>query len=223
MSAWETSSCATTSSAAAAADAPMGQGGGVGRRVPGVRRGRRLRRRAHRSVPARGRPAGRVAVPDRVADSTSPTPRARRRGPGRSGASRTTTSTWAAGAPRGGAGTSGSPSIDRGRSPARGSARLHGTLACDFPIAQTQVRRFGLAVTGRILDGGMALTLAQASIDPTNGHDFGGFGAFLPFRTLLATQDDAVHVTHRSSPRRRAGPRDLLRGRRRSTFTPCSG
>jgi hypothetical protein len=41
----------------------------------------------------------------------------------------------------------------------------------------------------------MALRLTQASIDPTNGRDFGAFGAFLPFRTLLATKDDAVDVT----------------------------
>ena len=76
-----------------------------------------------------------------------------------------------------------------------GQMRLLGTLRCDFPIAQTQVRRFELAVRGRILDGGMALRLAQLSIDPTNGRDFGGFGAFLPFRTLLATKDDAVNMT----------------------------
>jgi hypothetical protein len=76
-----------------------------------------------------------------------------------------------------------------------GQMRLLGTLRCDFPIAQTQVRRIELAVHGRILPGGMALRLAQLSIDPTNGRDFGGFGAFLPFRTLLATKDDAVNMT----------------------------
>ena len=76
-----------------------------------------------------------------------------------------------------------------------GRMRLLGKLRCDFPIAQTQVRRFELSVHGRILNGGMALRLAQLSIDPTNGRDFGGFGAFLPFRTLLATRDDAVDMT----------------------------
>lgn len=74
-----------------------------------------------------------------------------------------------------------------------GTARLYGKLVCDFPIAQTQVRRVGIVVSGRILEGGMALRLSQASIDPTNGHDFGGFGAFLPVRMLLATHHDAVH------------------------------
>ena len=41
----------------------------------------------------------------------------------------------------------------------------------------------------------MALRLAQLSIEPSNGRDFGAFGAFLPFRTLLATKDDAVYMT----------------------------
>ena len=84
---------------------------------------------------------------------------------------------------------------DQGEIDGTGQMRLLGTLRCDFPIAQTQVRRFELAVHGRILPGGMALRLAQLSIDPTNGRDFGGFGAFLPFRTLLATKDDAVNMT----------------------------
>ena len=74
-----------------------------------------------------------------------------------------------------------------------GNARLDGGLDCDFPIAQTQVRRFGIAVVGKILEGGMALRLSQASIDPTNGRDFGAFGAFLPVRMLLATHDATVH------------------------------
>jgi hypothetical protein len=80
-----------------------------------------------------------------------------------------------------------------GRITGTGNARLDGKLDCDFPIAQTQVRRFGIAIAGRILEGGMALRLSQASIDPTNGRDFGAFGAFLPVRMLLATHDAAVH------------------------------
>jgi hypothetical protein len=82
---------------------------------------------------------------------------------------------------------------DVGRIAGTGSARLDGKLECDFPIAQTQIRRFGLVVAGRILEGGMAIRLSQSSIDPTNGHDFGAFGAFLPIRMLLATHHDAVH------------------------------
>jgi hypothetical protein len=74
-----------------------------------------------------------------------------------------------------------------------GNARLDGKLECDFPIAQTQVRRFGIVISGRILEGGMALRMAQTSIDPTNGRDFGAFGAFLPVRMLLATRNGAVH------------------------------
>jgi len=83
---------------------------------------------------------------------------------------------------------------DEGAIDGTGRMLLLGKLRCDFPIAQTQVRRFELAVRGRILEGGMALRLGQASIDPTNGRDFGAFGAFLPFRTLLATEDDAVSM-----------------------------
>jgi hypothetical protein len=74
-----------------------------------------------------------------------------------------------------------------------GNARLDGKLECDFPIAQTQVRRFGIGVVGKILEGGVALRFSQASIDPTNGRDFGAFGAFLPIRMLLATNDGGVH------------------------------
>jgi hypothetical protein len=84
---------------------------------------------------------------------------------------------------------------DQGEIDGMGRMRLLGKLRCDFPIAQTQVRRFELAVHGRILNGGMALRLTQVSIDPTNGRDFGSFGAFLPFHTLLATKDDAVDMT----------------------------
>ena len=105
---------------------------------------------------------------------------------------------------------------DAGEIDGTGQMRLLGTLRCDFPIAQTQVRRFELAVHGRILPGGMALRLAQSSIDPTNGRDFGAFGAFLPFRTLLATKDDAVNMT---IDRRRVdeqGRGDLLRVHDRS-------
>ena len=84
---------------------------------------------------------------------------------------------------------------DQGEIDGMGRMRLLGKLRCDFPIAQTQVRRFELAVHGRILNGGMALRLTQVSIDPTNGRDFRSFGAFLPFHTLLATKDDAVDMT----------------------------
>jgi hypothetical protein len=73
-----------------------------------------------------------------------------------------------------------------------GNARLDGQLECDFPIAQTQVRRFGLQVVGHILEGGMKIRLLQSSIDPTNGRDYGAFGPILPIRMLLATQDGTV-------------------------------
>jgi hypothetical protein len=75
-----------------------------------------------------------------------------------------------------------------------GNARLDGKLVCDFPIEQTQVRRFGITVVGKILEGGMVLRLSQASLDPTNGHDFGAFGAFLPIGMLLVTHDGTVGV-----------------------------
>jgi hypothetical protein len=74
-----------------------------------------------------------------------------------------------------------------------GNARLDGGLDCDFPIAQTQVRRFGLQIVGHLLEGGMRIRLLQTSIDPTNGQDFGGFGPILPIRMLLATHDGTMH------------------------------
>ena len=73
-----------------------------------------------------------------------------------------------------------------------GSARLHGKLDCDFPIEQTQVHRFGLSVAGRVRGERMVLTLSQASVEPTNGHDFGGFGSFLPVRIALPLRADAA-------------------------------
>jgi hypothetical protein len=69
---------------------------------------------------------------------------------------------------------------------------LYGKLACDFPIAQTQLQRIGLAVTGHVRGDQMTLILSQTSIDPTNGHDFGGFGAFLPARVVLPVHHDTV-------------------------------
>ena len=55
---------------------------------------------------------------------------------------------------------------DTGAVEGTGAARLFGVLECDFPIAQTQVRRFRLQVVGHILEGGMKIRLLQASIDP---------------------------------------------------------
>jgi len=80
-----------------------------------------------------------------------------------------------------------------------GAARLFGKLECDFPIEQTQTRRIGLDVTGRIRDDAIILTLSQTSVDPVNGHDFGGFGAFLPVKVVLALHGDAAdgRVTRR--------------------------
>jgi hypothetical protein len=89
---------------------------------------------------------------------------------------------------------------DAGAVAGRGAARLFGTLACDFPIAQVQVRRVGLEVTGHLRDDRLVLHLAQASIQPAGGHDFGAFGAFLPVRVALAVRDDAARdriVRHR--------------------------
>ncbi|MGZ5297504.1 MAG: hypothetical protein ACXWYT_11310 [Actinomycetota bacterium] len=79
-----------------------------------------------------------------------------------------------------------------GRIDGTGAARLLGKLECDFPIAQTQARRLGLAITGRVRDGLVTLRLTQTSIGPSNGHDFGAFGAFLPVGITLRLHDDAV-------------------------------
>jgi hypothetical protein len=79
-----------------------------------------------------------------------------------------------------------------GRLAGTGAARLYGKLDCDFPIAQTQARRVGLGITGRIRDGRLTMRLSQTSIDPTNGHDFGAFGPFLPVRIELRLRDHAA-------------------------------
>jgi hypothetical protein len=79
-----------------------------------------------------------------------------------------------------------------GRIVGTGAARLFGALECDFPIAQTQARRLGLGITGRIRGGRMTLLLTQTSIRPTNGHDYGAFGAFLPVKIELRLRNDAA-------------------------------
>jgi hypothetical protein len=88
-------------------------------------------------------------------------------------------------------GTLGFTVDDEGDVEGTGTARLFGALACDFPIAQVQLRRIGLDVTGRLRDARLTLRLAQASVSPSGGHDFGGFGAFLPLRVRLAVRDGA--------------------------------
>ena len=81
---------------------------------------------------------------------------------------------------------------DSGKVEGSGAAHLSGPLACDFPIAQVQVRRVALALTGRVRDGRLTLHLAQTAISPSSGHDFGGFEAFLPVRITLTVRHDAV-------------------------------
>jgi hypothetical protein len=73
-----------------------------------------------------------------------------------------------------------------------GAARLYGKLDCDFPIEQTQAHRIDLAITGRVRGERIVLSFSQTSIEPTNGHDFGGFGALLPVKVVLPLRDDAA-------------------------------
>lgn len=73
-----------------------------------------------------------------------------------------------------------------------GAAHLSGPLACDFPIAQVQVRRVELALTGRVREGHLTLHLVQTALSPSSGHDFGAFDAFLPVRIRLTVRHDAV-------------------------------
>jgi len=90
---------------------------------------------------------------------------------------------------------------DAGAVEGMGAATLFGTLACDFPIAQVQLRRIGLDITGRLRDARLTMRLEQASISPSGGHDFGGFAAFLPLRITLAVRDGTVAdrvVRHRA-------------------------
>lgn len=81
---------------------------------------------------------------------------------------------------------------DSGRIEGSGAAHLSGPLMCDFPIAQVQVRRVALNLSGRVLDGRLTLHLVQAAISPSSGHDFGAFDAFLPVRITLTVRHDAV-------------------------------
>ena len=82
---------------------------------------------------------------------------------------------------------SGSGSID-----GTGTARLAGTLVCDFPTAQVQAERIDLAVTGRMRDGRLTLHLAQTGVEPAGARDYGGFGAFLPARVTLPVESDTA-------------------------------
>jgi hypothetical protein len=81
---------------------------------------------------------------------------------------------------------------ESGRVEGSGAATLAGPLECDFPIAQVQVRRVTLAVSGRVREGRLTLHLTQTAISPSSGHDFGGFVAFLPVRITLTVRHDAA-------------------------------
>ena len=81
---------------------------------------------------------------------------------------------------------------ESGKVEGKGAAHLSAPLACDFPIAQVQVRRVTLALTGRVRGGRLTLHLTQTAISPSSGHDFGGFVAFLPVRISLTVHHDAA-------------------------------
>ena len=55
------------------------------------------------------------------------------------------------------------------------------------------MRRFGIAVVGKILKAVWRCVCRGFDRSSTNGRDFGAFGAFLPVRMLLATHDATVH------------------------------
>ena len=117
-------------------------------------------------------------------------------GSGRSAASRTTTS------------TSGGRCTTRWRGNLRfdvdpsgtiagsGAARLYGKLACDFPIAQTQLQRIGLAVTGHVRGDRMTLILTPDLDRPDERPRL---------RRLRCVPADEGRVTR--PPRHRAGTR----------------
>ncbi len=79
-----------------------------------------------------------------------------------------------------------------GKVEGKGAATLAGHLECDFPIAQVQVRRVTLAISGRVREGRLTLHLTQTAISPSSGHDFGGFVAFLPVRITLTVRHNAA-------------------------------
>ena len=167
----------------------------------------RVHRRAHRPVPAGRRPAGRDRSPPGATPRRPP-----RREPvvwaGSSGASRTTTCTWAGGAPRGGAGISGSPWMTRARSTARADA-VDRQAAVRLPHRADAGR--ALRARGSRADPGRRdrrLRLSQSSHRPDRtARTSAGSAPSCPFRHAAGDDGDAVDMTHRSSPRRRAGPR----------------
>ena len=81
---------------------------------------------------------------------------------------------------------------DDGTVEGTGSAHLVGKLVCDFPIAQVQAEHVGLTVGGRLRDGRLTLELSQASVDPSNARDYGGFVPFLPARVALPVHADVA-------------------------------
>ncbi len=81
---------------------------------------------------------------------------------------------------------------ESGKIEGSGAAHLSAPLECDFPIAQVQVRRVTLAVSGRVREGRLTLHLSGTAISPSSGHDFGGFVAFLPVQIALTVRQEAV-------------------------------
>ena len=81
---------------------------------------------------------------------------------------------------------------ESGKVEGSGAAHLSGPLECDFPIAQVQIRRIELTLSGRVREGRLTLHLEQAAISPSSAHDFGGFEAFLPVRITLTVRHDAA-------------------------------
>jgi hypothetical protein len=78
-----------------------------------------------------------------------------------------------------------------------GAAHLFGKLACDFPIAQVQAERVALSVTGHLRGRRLTLRIDQASVQPGDSQDFGGFVPMLPQRLVLPlkAQSASVRVT----------------------------
>ena len=79
-----------------------------------------------------------------------------------------------------------------GRIEGSGAAHLSGALECDFPIAQVQVRRVELVLSGRVQDGRLTLHLAATALFPSTALDFGGFEPILPMRITLMVRHDTV-------------------------------
>ena len=73
-----------------------------------------------------------------------------------------------------------------------GQARLLGSLACDFPNAQLQVRTIRLDLQGQRYGARFVLRVAERSRRPAGARDYGGFTNTVLERPISVSVDGAT-------------------------------